>query len=271
LNTLILARMMKTGVFNVDPAFRTPADAGVLPGSEEEQFYFGASLGGVMGLMFSALSPDVVNSHVDVPAHNFSFLLQRATPFIPFQDVLELTGLSDPMDQTLLISIIGELWTRGESAGYVTHITSNPLPNTNAKNILMTAAFLDQQVSNQATEISARTLGLPSLVGSLQSGLAEIPDQEGPLPSALVTYDTGSFDLDNPEHEPFIPKLANLQAEPNDCDPHGLQGLIPAALDQLREFLRPGGQVVNFCNGICDAGEPLELPNGLDEPCDPLQ
>jgi hypothetical protein len=168
------------------------------------------------------------------------------------------------------LSILHELWVRGESAGYATHITSDPLPGTNAKNILMASAFVDQQVSNQATEIAARTLGLPSLIGSLQTNLAEIPDRDGPLPSALVMYDTGSFDLTNSADAPFIAPLANVQPESNRCDPHGLQSRIPAALDQLRTFLQPGGQVVNYCNGRCDAGEPLELPGGKDVPCDPL-
>ncbi len=48
-------------------------------------------------------------------------------------------------------------------------------------------AWLDKQVSNQATEIMARSLGVPNLVGSVQQGLQEISDQTGPLNSALVT------------------------------------------------------------------------------------
>jgi hypothetical protein len=269
LNTLVLARMMKTGAFNGDPAFQTPSGVGVFAGPQEEQFYIGGSLGGIMGLMFSALSPDIVNACVDVPAINFSILLQRATPYLPFQDALRLTGISDPMETALGLGIIHELWVRGESAGYATHITSQPLPGTNAKHILMASAFLDQQVTNQGTEIAARTLGLPSLVGSLQTNLPQIPDRPGPLSSALVMYDTGSFDLNNPSHAPFIPPLANLQPTPNRCDPHGLQGTIPAFLDQLFTFLQPGGQIRNFCNGRCDAAEPFELPDGADRPCDP--
>jgi hypothetical protein len=270
LNTLMLARMMKSGAFNTDAAFQTPEGVGVFAGEDGEQFYIGGSLGGIMGLMFAALSPDVRNVDVIVPAINFSILLQRATPFVTFQGALELTGVGDAMKQAVLLGVIHELWVRGESAGYATHITGNPLPRTNAKRVLMTAAYLDQQVSNQGTEIAARTLGLPSLVGSLQTDLVDIPDVEGPLDSAYIMYDTGSFALDNPAHQPFIPPLVNLQAQSNRCDPHGLQARIPAAVEQLRTFLQPGGQVVNYCNGRCDAGEPDELPDGRDTPCDPL-
>jgi len=270
LNTLMLGKMMRTAVFNGDPAFQTPSGVGVLAGPQAEEFYFGASLGGIMGLMYSALSPDINNSHVDVPAMNFSLLLQRATPFIDFQSALQLTGVTDPMQTALLLGILHELWVRGESAGYATHITSNPLEGTNAKRVLMTGALFDQQVSNQATEIAARTLGLPSLIGSILPNRPLIPDEPGPLPSALVFYDTGSFDPNNPADAPFIPPLANLQPQPNHCDPHGLQAFIPAALQQMRTFLHPGGEVVSYCNGLCDAGDSTEIPSGDTHPCDPL-
>jgi len=274
LNTLVLGRMLRTGVFNGSPTFQTPGQVPVIDSSD--MFYLGASLGGILGTMFSGLSPDIERANVDVPAINFSLLLQRSTQFLPFETVLELSGITDPMDQALDISIIHELWVRGESAALATHVTSHPLPGTNAKKILMTEAFLDQQVSNQATEISARTLGLPQLIGSLLPGVAEVPDRAGPLESAWVVYDTGGFDLGNPADAPFIPALANLAAQPNQCDPHPRRFFIPASLQQLMTFLQTGGKVENFCNGLCDAdatldasGEFLELPFGQPR-CDPL-
>jgi len=274
LNTLVLARMMRKGVFNRHPVFQAPNGQGVI--ANESLNYFGGSLGGIMGTMFAALSPDTSNLNVDVPGINFSCLLQRATPFIEFQDLLTLTGLTDPMLVALGLQITHELWVRGEPAGYVTHITSNPLPGTNVKNILVSQAFLDQQVSNQCTEIEARSLGVPMLVGSHRSGVPQIPDLPGPLASAYVEYDTGSFDLNNPAHTPFIPPLANLQATPNACDPHPLQGFIPASLQQLKTFFADAG-VVNYCTGpgnICDTvsspGALSELPFGRPA-CDPLK
>jgi hypothetical protein len=94
-----------------------------------------------------------------------------------------------------------------------------------------------------------------------------------------VAYDTGSFDLADPAHERFIPPLANLAAEPDGCDPHARRGLIPASLRQLAAFLRPGGAIENFCDGLCDADAAavetgpsgdflLELPNG-EPACEP--
>jgi hypothetical protein len=270
LNTLLLARMMKNGDFNVDPAFQRPDGSGVFPGPEVEEFYFGASLGGIMGLMFAALSPDVTNVHVDVPGINFAFLLPRSIAFLPFEAAIVLTGVRNKIDQALLLVLTHELWVRGESAGYATHITENPLPGTNVKNVMMTGALHDQLVSNTATEIAARTLNLPTLIGSILPNLPEIPDLPGPLASGLVFYDSDAFDPNNPAEVPFIPPLANIQPVQNRCDPHGRQAFTPAAIEQLFEFLRPGGQMVNFCNDLCDAGEPDELPYGGRRPCDPL-
>ena len=272
LNTLVLAHMMRAGVFNRHTAFQSPSGQGVI--STRLMNYFGGSLGGIMGTMFAALTPDAVNLNLDVPAINFSCMLQRATPFIMFQDLLTITGMNEPMVVALALGISHELWVRGEPAGYATHITSNPLPGSMVKNILLSQAFLDQQVSNQCTEIEARTLGIPALVGSHRSGMPQIADLPGPLASAYVEYDTGSFDLANPAHAPYIPPLANLQAQPNGCDPHGRQGFIPASITQLETFFGDWG-ILNFCTGpggVCDTvsspGALSELPYG-EAACDP--
>jgi hypothetical protein len=88
-----------------------------------------------------------------------------------------------------------------------------------------------------------------------------IPDVAGPVDSAMVMWDTGSFDLFNPAHEPHIQALSNV-IPTNVCDPHNGPRQTPAAVRQLLAFLQPGGQISNFCNGTCDAAEPLEIPGG---------
>lgn len=281
LNTLVLARMMRRAAFNLDPAFQLEGE-GVLPGESEPMYYFGASLGGIMGLMFSALTPDIEKLNVDVPGMNFSLLLQRATPFLLFQGLLALTGIDDPMTVALGLGLTHELWVRAEPAGYVRHITSDPFdrpPHVGgtglAKKILMTEALYDQQVTNQSTEIAARTLGLPILEGSVRrgQGLVDFDEPAGAVDGAWVTYDTGALDPDDPDHAQFIPPLANLQATPSNCDPHGRRGFTPASLVQLVTFLQPGGRIENFCDGACDtrdalSGDPLvlELPFGEPPP-----
>jgi hypothetical protein len=265
--TLVLARMLSTGAFNAHPEFQAPSGDGVIaPG---ESFYFGVSLGGIMGLMFSALTPDANNLYIDVGAINFSFLLPRAGPFLAFEQFIAAVE-DDPNVGLLTNALLHETWVRGEPAGYATHITGQPLPRTNRKNILMGVALFDQQVSNLGSQIAGATLGLRNVEGSVVQDLPGIPDVTGPQRSGYVVYDTGSFDLENPAHAPFIPPITNDQAQLNQCDPHARQLAIPASLEQLAGFLRPRGVIENFCNDLCDAGDPSEIPFGAAVPCNPL-
>ncbi len=234
-------------------------------------YYYGISLGVVMGTWLAALTPDIERYGLDVPAINFSCLLQRSTQFglgspLSFEDLIASIGLTDPMKTILGLQLLHELWVSAEPGGYATHITTDPLVGSgNPAKIMMMSAWLDKQVSNQCTETAARTLGLVSGEGSLQQGLQGIPDSVGPQDSALVMFDTGAFDLFNPAHEPFIPPLANLIPSPV-CDPHGDRPAIPAGILQLLAFLQPTGQVENFCTGICDAVDPVEQPPALCVP-----
>jgi hypothetical protein len=269
LNTLVLARLLARGAFNGHAAFQLPSGGGAID-TGVKPYYFGASLGGIMGTMFGALSPDVEKLNVDVPAINFSLLLHRATPFIQFEQLITLLN-RDALDQSLGLALQHELWVRGEPAGYATHVTSNPFPDTNAKQVLATVALYDHQVANLGSQLLGRTLRLGTLEGSVMRGLAGQPDLTGPQDSGYVVYSTGSFDPANPLHAPFIPPLFNDQVQTSKCDPHGRRGFIPASVEQLRAWFTPGGKLENFCSddGVCNASAANEWPNGV-APCDPL-
>ncbi len=275
-NTVLLARMLRDGAFNVDPWFQNDVGVGILPGRSEPAFYFGVSLGGIMGTFLAALTPDIERFNVDVGASNFSLLLSRATPFRELEDVLFAFTQPDVTLQALGVQIIQELWTRGEPAGYarfVTGLNDPSLPGSIPKKMLMTVARFDHQVSNQASEIMARTLRIPSLVGSAEPGKPGIPDLPGPLDSALVYYDAGG--LDPALHPADVPPLDNRRVARGNCDPHSSRLTTPASLDQLFTFLQPSGEIVNFCDGVCDGRDgfgarlPDEIPGGADEPCLP--
>jgi hypothetical protein len=262
LNTLVLGKMMKRGLFNRHAAFESAPGVGVFPGPAEDMYYYGISLGGIMGTWFAALTPDVERFGLDVPAINFSCLLQRSTQFATFDFAIDLIGVNDPIRKALFIHLAHELWVSAEPAGFARHITSDPLPGSGGpKRILYHPSWLDKQVSNQCSEVAARTLELPNLVGSLVRGLEDIPDLPGPLDSAHVLWDFGAFDLFDPAHAPHIPPLSNI-IPTSVCDPHNGPRAIPAAVQQLIAFLQPGGQISNFCNGLCDAAEPLEIAGG---------
>ena len=218
--------------------------------SANEAFYFGISLGGMNGLFFAALTPDIERFHVDVPAINFSQLLQRSTLFanpiaagISFETLVAALGLSDPLHVLVGYDLLNELWVSGEPGGYATHITSNPLPGSGVgpngdrgKKVLLTMAWLDKTVPNLGSETAARTLGLPQLTGSLLAGMPQLPDAAGPQDSAFVVYDHGSFDIFDPAIAPYLPPLDNRAAVDTACDPHVR---IPAGIAQQLAFCAP--------------------------------
>ncbi len=262
LNQLVLGKMMKTGLFCRDTAFEHAPGECAFPGAGEEMFYYGISLGGIHGTYFMGLSPDVERGVLDVPAVNFSCLLQRSTQFLAFEIVLGTVGVTDPLDYIKMISLLEELWGAAEPVSTVHNTTTDPLPGSgSAKKLLYWPAWLDKQVSNQCTEAAVRSLGIPNLTGSLVEGLVDIPDVTGPVDSASVMWDTGSFNIFDPAQEPEIPPLSN-QIPTNVCDPHNGPRQTPAATTQMLTFLQPGGQISNFCDGTCDSVGALETPGG---------
>jgi len=262
LNTLVLARLMKLGHFNVHPSFQTPDARPVFPGPSSEAYYYGISLGGIMGTYMAGLTPDIDKFHVDVPAIDFNLLLQRSTQFSTFEALLTNIGLTDPMKTLVGLALQHELWVSAEPASVASHVTGlvdPPLAGVGPKKVLMSVAWLDKQVSNQAAELEARTLGIGNLEGSLLTGFQGIPDVTGAQTSAMQVWSTGSFDLWNPAHQQYIPPLAN-QIPSDVCDPHTARPSIRASVQQMLDFLQPGGVITNKCAGICDAGIPFEQP-----------
>ena len=153
--------MMKRGLFNRDTdTFQTPVGRAGVPGPDTEMYYYGISLGGIMGTWFSALTPDIERFGLDVPAINFSCLLQRSTQFGQFEDAARERSASPiRCRRSSALGSCTSCGSAGEPAGYARHITSDPLPGCGEpKHILMTPAWLDKQVSNQCAEIAARTL-----------------------------------------------------------------------------------------------------------------
>lgn len=286
-NALVLARMMKEGRFNADPAFRTPDGRGVFAEPAEELDYFGISLGGIMGTLFAATSPDVRNVALDVPAANFSVLIQRSTAIGLIDFALAFLN-PDPMIQALFFGLAQELWDSAEPVGYLRRITRDPLPGSGApKDLLYTVAEFDGVVANPASEIAIRSLGLPNLydaradAGSSVDDLPGIPDVPGPLSrdarhfvGATIWADAGMYgDGSDPALLAFVPPLEN-RSVPSSCDPHGRTLSIPAVVRQITTWLDEG-VIDHFCDGRCDAlasdggYAPFEIPNGATAPCDP--
>ncbi|HEX2134189.1 MAG TPA: hypothetical protein VHH15_21815 [Actinophytocola sp.] len=242
LNALFLGRAMihPSGLAAL-PEFR--ADGRPLIDVRAGLGYAGASLGGIQGTALTALAQDFTRSVLIVPAVNFSTMLNRASPFVALQPVMD-RAYPDRLDQQVAFALIQMLWDRGEGNGYVRHVTRDPLPRTPAKRVLLHMAFGDHQVANVATEVEARTLGVRVVRPTLAPGRDPAVEPQWGLRavprfpfrgSALVVWDSGTPapPLDN------VPPTAGQ-------DPHGDPGNTPAARAQAAHFLATG-EVIDTC------------------------
>jgi len=204
-----------------------------------ELYYYGISQGGIQGGTYLAISPDTARGVLGVGASNYSFLLRRSIDFTPFQVVLNLNYL-DELDRALLYPLLQMLWDRAEPQGYQSHLIENPFPGTPAKKVLLQPGINDSQVSHLATEIQARSMGLPTMAPSARPAFG-ITELEAPFDgSAYVPYFVGGLE---PPLTPDAPIVEN--------GVHEAIRRLPAAQMQIDAFLRPDGMIVNFCDGAC--------------------
>jgi hypothetical protein len=205
LDHIVLGRLMlATDGLISDPAFQRPDGTPLIDTSR--LVYDGNSQGGIMGLMLVGVSPDVERAVLGVPGMNYSMLLPRSVDFDTYEAVF-IPAYPDEFDRSLIISMIQMLWDRGEGAGYVRHVVSDPLPGTPVTDVLLHVAFGDWQVTELSAFVAARTMGIPihrpvtapGRSGEVEPGwgLDEIgyPASDVDYPydgSAIIVWDSGS-------------------------------------------------------------------------------
>jgi hypothetical protein len=275
LNHLLLGRLLvdPTNGFNSDPAFQY---GGVPLIDTTEVFYSGGSQGGIFGVAIMSIAEDFKRGFVAVPAANYSTLLHRSIDFNPYL-ALQRSAYPDRLDEEILLGLTQQLWDRAEPQGYMNHLVAGDLSTPpHPHKILIHMATYDSEVSNVATEIMVRSLGI-SQVTPVHRSFFDIPEAAAPFDdSAFVEVDperkrcnvpgggpspgaTCASDAncpgggDPPTHtfcDPDVPPLTN-QAPPYNNGNHGSTGST-APGTQIAEFLKPAGQVLQFCSGPCD-------------------
>jgi hypothetical protein len=245
LDFLFLGRLMKhaDGLAS-DPAFQAEDGTPLL--APDHLTFVGLSQGGILGGATSAVAQDWDRVFLGVPAMNYSTLLNRSIDFDTYGAILN-PAYPDEVERQLGLLLVQMLWDRGENNGYAHHLTADPYPDTEPKDVLLFEAFGDHQVANVATEVMARTIDARVLAPTLADGrspdveplwgIEEIED----LPydgSALVVWDFGT-------PAPPITNLAPREGE----DPHGKGREEPDVVRLVTEFLAPDGELIDVCGG----------------------
>jgi hypothetical protein len=201
--------------------------------------YFGISLGGISGNTFMALSPDIERGVLNVPGCEWSLLINRSTDFAAIAPILD-AAVPDPVNTQLLMALLQSEWDYTDAATFAAHLLQNPLPGSFTKRILVQESIGDAQVTNVATRVLARTMGLPGL--DLIVPLYGIPAQPAPLDSAYTQWDA---------HKMPRPPTTDTPL-PSDNGAHDAVYQYGPAQTQILTFLQPGGQVIQTCTGPCN-------------------
>ncbi len=169
LNTLYLGRLMlhENGLGSTEQ-FTTKAGATAL--NTASAFYDGNSQGAIMGGAVTAIAQDWTHAALGVGGMAYSTLLNRSVDFDQYFAIMR-GAYPDPLDQQIAFGLLQMLWDRGETSGYVQHLTSRPYDLTPAHDVLISLAFGDHQVANVTALNMARALKIPVFSPELPKGV----------------------------------------------------------------------------------------------------
>lgn len=270
LNEIFLGRLMihAQGFASV-PDFRvddTQPVSGANPSVIDPQrlYYNGNSQGAIQGGALTAIAPDFTRATLGVGGMNYSVLLNRSVDFDLYATLIK-PSYADELERPLILSLVQMLWDRGESNGYANRMTTNPLPNTPAHEVLMNVGLGDHQVSNFTADTMARTIGAQVRAPVAYDGRWPDIEQVWDVPriagypykgSALVYWDSGPIRDDPGSVDPAdmlgtnVPPIANVPNRDGE-DPHELPRRTPAEQQMVSDFLQldAASQITDTCNG----------------------
>ncbi|MGC8756763.1 MAG: hypothetical protein ACP5QW_09635 [bacterium] len=241
INVVVMTKLALSYAFQHDPALEYNNQ----PIMGNEIYYYGISDGGIQGATFMSIDPDIKKGVLGVPGSTWSLMIQRN----PSYNMLELffsPAYPDELDRMKLLSLSQYDWDFADPITFAPHTIMDPLPGTPQKQILIQAGINDSEVPNIATNLLARTMGLPGLK-PLPVPVYGITETTGPLPSALTYWTNLSY---NGQACTYIPPSTN---EPPSTDStltscvHEAVRRLPQVIEQIGLFLTPTGQVEQTC------------------------
>ena len=248
LNQLVLTRLMLADDgLAAHEAFQRPDGTRLLgdSGHPRSVAYNGNSQGAIMGLMLAGVSTDIERFVLGVAGMNYGgLLLHRSVDFDTYEQILA-PAYPDVLERTLIITMAQMLWDRGEGAGYVSHVTADPLPDTPAKDVLVHVAFGDWQVTELSAFIEAEAMGMPVHRPVAAPGRSQEVEPGWGLDTLEYPSDGSGLIVWDSQSDP-IP-LGNTPPRTS-RDPHQDPRHSPAAQLQIAAFLYDG-TLVDVCGG----------------------
>ena len=201
-------------------------------------YYFGISLGGIMGTSFMGYDPDCTRGVLNVPGGNWGLLLQRSSNFAAYS--MAFDDYENPAEQQVLINLAQSFFDASDPVNVAPHILGDRLAGVPEKNVLFQEAVNDAQVNNLATEMVLRSANVPLMIPTPRTPYG-FTTAMAPLPSAYTIWDESPMPAPPGTNQPSM-----------DNTTHGHLRTQPALRMQIGAFLAPTGQVTQTCDGPCD-------------------
>ena len=212
-------------------------------------YYLGGSLGGIMGNTFMAYDPNITKGVLAVPGGNWSMLFERSTAWHLLMGAAQGAYEDPELYQLNLAMSLGMGFEPYDPMTTAAHVTKDPLFGNPAKNILIWYAVGDCLVTNIATEMVAREMGLQMTAPTVKTPWG-ITTSEAPLANGITIYD-----------EKPSPMPADTNVPPKeDNGTHSGVNKNPANLRQVQRFLLED-VVVDECK-LAGAPAPCDCTTG---------
>ena len=221
------------GPFRTSPEFSYNGQPVIDP---TKVFYVGGSLGGIMGNTFMAYDPNITKGVLAVPGGVWSLMFERSNAWFLLKGSAQ-GSYEDPEVYQLIIAFLGMGMELYDPITTAEKVLRDPMPGVPVKEILIWYAIGDSLVTNIATEMIGRTMGIDLLAPAVKP-VWGMPPKSGPLVNAMNVYD---------EHPTPLPSDFNLPPT-KDNGTHSGVNRNPSALRQVEAFLLQN-QIVQTCGG----------------------
>ncbi len=197
-----------------------------------EAYYYGNSQGAILGTTLAALTPDIDRWALGVGGVSYPIMLQRSIQWPSLEDILA-RAYPDRLTRDLAMVMFSQRWDLVEGGSLAPHVLRDPiegLRETPAR-VLFQVGLHDVQTTNLASDVAARSLGLPEPEGTAHPvwGLARF---SGASDSGYIVYDVGA-----------APAPLGTRPPEEDNGVHEAVRRLDAAQEQVCRFLRPDGRV----------------------------
>eukprot|EP00730_Choanoeca_flexa_P010521 TRINITY_DN1839_c0_g1_i1.p1 TRINITY_DN1839_c0_g1~~TRINITY_DN1839_c0_g1_i1.p1 ORF type:complete len:645 (+),score=114.50 TRINITY_DN1839_c0_g1_i1:2-1936(+) len=243
LNALLMMRLAASEAFYKSEHMLFDGRVVVDP---SKRYYYGNSQGGIFGSVYMSLSTDVERGVLGVAGGPYSLLLPRSADFTPLFDIIK-ARYGDAQDRLFLMSSMQLLWDRLEPAGYLSHISKDPLPNTPKHRVLIHYGLADAQVTWLGDQMMGRSVNAHMFESNVVEGNVTLFGFPFHKDNETITDDINfimGWDFSKPQ-APFVNRPASKST-----DTHEDTRREKTAMAQSFRFLSEG-VITNTCSGPC--------------------